>query len=792
MTTVASRVMAPERLTFDGPPRRLTGMRIWLRGRDLASRRLLWLLTSAVLVWFSPSGVARAGADTVSVPPNVWNEVATNGLARVLVEVYVPQGAFVPEGRLPTLAHILAQRSSLAFAQSQVLVRLQGSGYTLARRFETTPYLALEVDAAALRQLEASGSYVKQIVEDTLSAPLLAQSVPLVEGPQAWAAGFDGTGTVIAFLDTGVDKTHPFLAGKVVGEACFSTPGQGTSGLCPNGQTQQIGNGAGVNCPLNVATCWHGTHVAGIATGNGASAGVAYSGVAKGAKIVSVQVFSRGNTFVQCGLAAPCALTRLSDILAGLEHIFNIHAQHNFAAVNVSAGEGAFAGNCDSYPAKPFIDNLRSVGIATVAAAGNGFSTGQLSAPSCVSTAVSVGSTSKSDTVSNYSNVSGVMSFFAPGEGILSSYPGGAWYTASGTSMSAPHVSGAWAILRQASPGSSVSAIFAALQATGLPVTDDRLTGVFKPRIRVNTALSTLDPDPVAPPAVGRDLNDFNGDGTADILWRHTSGTVSIWSLSGLTLLGTRLYEGVSNDWTIVGAGDFNGDGTADLLWRNSSGAISVWLLSPTSILGTVVYDGVTSDWAIAGVGDFNGDGKADILWRNASGLVAVWLFDGLSVLSTELLGSVATDWTIARVGDFNGDNKADILWRHTSGLAAVWFLDGASLIGSGSLGALGTDWSIEGVGDFNGDGKADILWRHASGANVLWLLDGATVVTSGSLPGLAVEWRVEGVGDINADGNADILWRHTSGTVAAWLLDGLTVLGSGELGSPPLDWQIQ
>src|SRR5262245_53732525 len=249
-------------------------------------RRLVtsgWLIAVSLLVLALPS-VPVAAADPVFVAQSVRDEIAANGQARVIVEVRLPQ-SFLPEGELPSLAHILGQRSNLAFAQSQVILRLQGLRSSVTRQFETAPYLALEVDADGLRQLESATSYVSRVLEDAVHMPLLPQSVPLIEGNQAWAAGFDGTGSVVAILDTGVDKSHPFLAGKVVDEACFSStvPLQTTT-LCPNGQSSQFGAGAGLNCPLSVNGCFHGTHVAGIAAGNGAGAGVSYSGVAKGAK----------------------------------------------------------------------------------------------------------------------------------------------------------------------------------------------------------------------------------------------------------------------------------------------------------------------------------------------------------------------------------------------------------------------------------------------------------------------------------------------------------------------------
>src|SRR5204863_97317 len=93
-------------------------------------------------------------------------------------------------------------------------------------------------------------------------------------------------------LDTGVDAAHPFLDGKVVAEACFSTSAAGTTeSFCPNGQDEQIGAGAGAPCPL--PDCLHGTHVAGIAAGHDASGLHTASGVAKGAQVIAVQVFSK-------------------------------------------------------------------------------------------------------------------------------------------------------------------------------------------------------------------------------------------------------------------------------------------------------------------------------------------------------------------------------------------------------------------------------------------------------------------------------------------------------------------
>ena len=259
---------------------------------------------------------------------------------------------------------------------------------------------------SALRELEASGLPVKRVMEDRLHKPVLWDSVPIIGADQAWAQGFDGTGRVVAVIDSGVDSAHLFLAGKVVEEACYSTTlGFQTTTLCPNGTEEQIGPGAAVPCPLEAEGCWHGTHVAGIVAGNGDPFDLPLWGVGRGASIMAVQVFSRVNSFLDCGGAPPCLGAFTSDILAALERVYTLRTTYDFAAVNLSLGGGLFGSNCDDEPYKPFIDNLRAAGIATVIAAGNDGSTNQISAPACVSSAVSVGATTKDDQVASYSNV---------------------------------------------------------------------------------------------------------------------------------------------------------------------------------------------------------------------------------------------------------------------------------------------------------------------------------------------------------------------------------------------------
>jgi subtilisin len=436
---------------------------------------------------------SASAAGAVAVSQAIEKRVREDGTARVLVELRLARGAFASEGKLDRAA-VAAQRRDIADKQARVLAKLGSKEHRVARRFTSVPLVALEVGSDALRELEAAPGLVDRIVEDDIVYASLGTSVPLIEGDRLWAQGFDGTGQTVAVLDTGVDSSHPFLGGRVVEEACFSsTVSPASTTLCPNGQDEQVGPGSGVNCSVSILGCDHGTHVAGIAAGNGSTAGKSFSGVAKGASVMAVQVFSRFNRVQDCGFFAPCVAGWSSDIIAGLERVYVLRDQYHFAAANLSLGEGSFSSNCDGEPYKPIIDNLRSAGIATVVASGNDGSASTMSAPACISSAVSVASTTKTDGVSWFSNVTSFLSLFAPGDPILSSVPGGGYASYNGTSMAAPHVAGAWAALKQAVPDASVDEILASLSQSGKPITDLR-NGVVKPRIRLLGALAGLLP----------------------------------------------------------------------------------------------------------------------------------------------------------------------------------------------------------------------------------------------------------------------------------------------------------
>ena len=177
-----------------------------------------------------------------------------------------------------------AQRARIASDRAALRWALRGLRHRVLQEFKTIPYVGLEVDHDALRGLlrRHAGLGDPRPRGDILLTPTLAQSGPLIKAPDAWSAGWDSTGQVIAIIDTGVDKGHPFLAGKVIEEAWYDSSGVST---CPNGLSSDTSVGAGVPCTFAPTGCDHGTHLAGIAAGNGSS----FDGIARGASIMAVR-----------------------------------------------------------------------------------------------------------------------------------------------------------------------------------------------------------------------------------------------------------------------------------------------------------------------------------------------------------------------------------------------------------------------------------------------------------------------------------------------------------------------
>ena len=430
---------------------------------------------------------------------------ADNGRVPVIVHLNVD---IKPEATLDSM-EVERQRNELKVAQDQVLDSMSAPRFgTLQslKRFDYTPILAFHADAEQLEQL-ARLPDVAYISEDSLAAPLLDDSTALIGAPNAWEDEYIGTGYAVAILDTGVGP-HPFFApDRIVSEACYSTSdGAAWSSLCPGGVENSTEQGSGGDCfPGTAAGCGHGTHVAGIAAGAiGQSVDGPINGVAPAADIIAINVFSMltGN---QCGESpSPCLRSFTSDQIQALERVKTLSSSYAIAAVNMSLGGGEFTSTCDEIaggvtsPVKIMIDELAALQIATVIASGNDGLDGATSGPGCISSAITVGSTTKADGRSSFSNIASWVDLLAPGSNICSAQFGsgstcGVGYSIkSGTSMATPHVAGAWAVLRSRNHMATIAMIRDILRTTGVSI--DTPAGSFK-RIQVDNAVDGLTED---------------------------------------------------------------------------------------------------------------------------------------------------------------------------------------------------------------------------------------------------------------------------------------------------------
>ena len=645
------------------------------------------------------------------------SRIAREGSAKVIVTLQLP-APFRAPGYLSAEAG-QAQRATIADVQQRVLAELASAQVAHAERFREVPQIAMTVGASALARLAVS-PLVATVVEDSLSRPLLDQSVPRVGAPAMWSNGLTGTGQVVAVLDTGVQGAHPFLTGSVVSGACYSnanqsgissTPDYRAQSACPGGAPAIIGPFAAEPYPgaCQPPHCNHGTQVAGVIAGRNNGS---FSGVAPGAQLIAVQVFTWFDNAAfgpVCGGGFSCVAAYASDVIRGLQRVSELRTTYNIAAVNLSLGGGFFdnTSQCDALdPRKPMIDTLRSQGIATIAPSGNGGAVNGLQAPGCISSLASVGATNDADAVEPYSNSASFLTLLAPGTMINTSVPFGPYGNATGTSLAAAHVAGGVALVKQARPDATVGNVFVAMTSTGLPRTDPK-NGLTKPRLRIDQAAQSL-PRHTGFSAIGTFVNglwslDNNGNRT----WEGTAGG------------DLQISFGVAGDIPVVG--DWNGSGFSKIgvfragKWYLDYNGNGVW---DGPSVDRVYAFGLSDDKPVVGVWTAGGPARIGV-FRNGT-----WYLDinGNGQWDAgDALHAFGTGGDEPVAGDWNGDGVSKIgVFR-----SGTWYLDyNGNRAWDGPATDLfytfGTAGDIPVVGDWNGKGPDKIGVFRSGG----WYID--------------------------------------------------------------------
>jgi subtilisin family serine protease len=359
------------------------------------------------------------------------------------------------------------------------------------------PAFAAVIDRDELERLSRDPR-VRAISIDRGGEGALMESVPLIGADIVHAQGFDGRGVTVAVLDSGIDVASPDFAGRIAAQRCFCDNLDG-SGCCPNGETEMTGSGAARD------DNGHGTHVSGIVAGNGATAP---QGVAPGARIVAVKVLDENRTF-----------RSFTQVFRALEWIAN--ERPDVKVINMSFGSWSVfkPSECETdaiaIGMHDLVATLRSRGVLITASSGNQSSTVATTLPACMGDVLGIGATYDApanpqpvceqtaagrDDMTCFTNSSDAVDLVAPGAVITAAALGGGFTTMSGTSMAAPHVAGALALMQQVSAGTvTANQAERILKATGRPVVDPR-NGLAFPRLDVAAAVAATPHVAPAPP----------------------------------------------------------------------------------------------------------------------------------------------------------------------------------------------------------------------------------------------------------------------------------------------------
>jgi subtilisin family serine protease len=314
------------------------------------------------------------------------------------------------------------------------------TGYRMDLTAELVPEVAPEPEPVGDDPAGGDPDGVPPLVEVDDFGSSRDWNINAIGAPEAWAAGYTGSGVTVAIVDTGVDLDHPDLVTNL-----FVNPGEiAGNGIDDdgNGYVDDVHGYDFANRDADPDDVHgHGTHVAGsVAAANN---GFGATGVAPDATILPVKVLGDNGSGSSL------------DVAAGIRYAADLGAE----IINLSLG-GGYSSAIESA-----IAYAQSLGAFVVAASGNEYAT-MPGFPARFSSAydnvLSVGAHDSADNVAAFSNDvggSGAVQVDAPGVNIFSTYVGGSYATMAGTSMATPHVAGLAALALSADPSLAAAAL---------------------------------------------------------------------------------------------------------------------------------------------------------------------------------------------------------------------------------------------------------------------------------------------------------------------------------------------
>jgi len=553
-------------------------------------KRLIFLAVVLFLL-IAPDFVSSAKVD-----PQIFEKLNENQEVSVIVmlkdELAAPKG-LSDLGKSEKVQALEQKKAMIKEQQDKVLsrlnlkdkdgnlIKLNAEGYastsssdldfTLRHKYSTVNGFSGTVTEQGLEKL-MNDPDIEKVYLNSVKHISLDDSVPQINGDNVWKLKLNNTNITgkdetICIIDTGIDTNHSAFTGRILSQYCYcNITNYGSGGCCPNNETEDTSaeddNG-------------HGTHCAGIAAGNHST----YKGVAPEAGIISIKV---------CNSTSTCDD---GDIIAGIDWCVNNATTYNISVISMSlGGDISYSNYCNNDAFAPAINSAVGQNILVVVASGNYEWTNGISSPACVQNATPVGA-SDGTSVASFSNRNNITNLLAPGVSICSArLPGdndgsicgdGTFISKSGTSMSAPHVAGAAALLKQfvrLYNGTDITPqeIEDVLNNTGTEIDDTSGSGRNYSRIDVYAAILSLDTTPpnvtfvnITPENetitsntfifVNVTINDFLNNISSCLLeWNHTSNESmtkvgngsSVYCYKNKSIVGTGIfyYKAYAND----------------------------------------------------------------------------------------------------------------------------------------------------------------------------------------------------------------------------------------------------
>ncbi|MER7458502.1 S8 family serine peptidase [Micromonospora sp. NPDC126480] len=407
---------------------------------------------------------------------------------------------------LVSYANARARRGAAVPAGARVtrdLPAINGAAVTAGKSDAGAVWSALGAGTPGARLGAAGG--VERLWLDGRRTVTLDHSVGQIGAPAAWSAGLTGTGVTVAVLDTGVDVTHPDLAGQVAEARNFT------------------------ETPDARDTVGHGTHVASTIAGSGAASGGRYKGVAPDATLLD------GKVCEDFGCTE-------SAILAGMQ----------WAAVDKRADViNMSLGGWDGPEVDPLEEAVGALtaqtGALFVIAAGNDGVDASVGSPASADAALAVGAVDRDDELADFSSRGPRVGddalkpdITAPGVDIVAARsangqigdPVGERYVRlSGTSMATPHVAGAAALLAQRHPDWAAGQLKSTLMASARPHPEQTAYQQGAGRVDLTRAIGQAVTSDPASVSFGRVLwpHDDDTPVTRTVAWRNSgSGAVTL------------------------------------------------------------------------------------------------------------------------------------------------------------------------------------------------------------------------------------------------------------------------